>query len=82
MYVRSVAVIASADADYSFPSMGEIQDRQDIYTDSRAVLDSSLGSVVHGESGLYRVDYGRMQVLWAPPAERSLQVLLMAYDHI
>ena len=30
--VRSIAVVAPTGADYSFPSMGEIRDRQDIYT--------------------------------------------------
>ena len=82
VYVRSIAVVAPTDADYSFPSMGEIRDRQDIYTDGKAVLDSPLGSVVRGENGLYRVDYGGMQVIWVPPAERSLQVRLMVCAHM
>ena len=77
MCVRSIAVVAPTDADYSFPSMGEIRDHQDIYTDGKAVLDSPLGSVERGENGLYRVYYGGMQVIWVPPAERSLQVCLM-----
>ena len=38
--VRSIAVVALADADYSFPSMGEIRDRQNIYTGDKGVLDS------------------------------------------
>ena len=80
--VRSIAVVAPTDADYSFPSMGEIRDRQDIYTDGKAVLDSPLGSVVRRENGLYRVDYGGMQVIWVPPAERSLQVRLMVCAHM
>ena len=75
--VRSISVAALADADYSFPSMGIIRDRQNIYTGGKAILDSSLGSVLHGENGLYRVDYGEMQVIWVPPTERSLQVRLM-----
>ena len=75
--VRSIAAVAPTDADYSFPSMGEIRDRQDIYTDGKAVVDSPLGNVVHGKNGLYRFDYGGMQVIWVPPAERSLQVRLM-----
>ena len=58
--VRSIAVVAPTDADYSFPGMGKIRDRQDIYTDGKAVLDSLLGSVMRGENGLYRVDYGVM----------------------
>ena len=58
--VRSIAVVAPTGADYSFPSMGEIRDRQDIYTDDKAVLDSTLGNVVRGKNGLYRVDYGGM----------------------
>ena len=37
----------------------EVIARQNIYTtDGKAVLDSPLGSVVRGENGLYRVDYG------------------------
>ena len=56
--VRSIAVAAPTDVDYSFSSMGEIWDRQDIYTDGQVVLDSALGSVVCGENGLYRIDYG------------------------
>ena len=75
--VRSITVVASTDADYPFPSMGEIWDRQGIYTDGKRVLDSPLRSVVRGENGLYRVDYGDMQVIWVPPAERLLQVHLM-----
>ena len=51
----------------------------DIYIDGKAVLYSPLGSVVRGENGLYRVDYGGMKVIWMPPAERSLQVRLMVY---
>ena len=47
-----------------------------------AVLDSPLGSVVRGENGLYRVDYGGMKVIWVPLAERSLQVRLMVYAHM
>ena len=35
--VRSIAVVTPTDADYSFPSMGEIRDRQDIDTDGKAV---------------------------------------------
>ena len=81
MCVRSIAVVAPTDADYSFPSTGENRDRQDIYTDGKTILDSSLGNVVRGENGLYRVDYGGMQVMWAPPAERSLQVRLMMCPH-
>ena len=80
--VRSIAVVVPTGADYSFPSMGEIRDRQDIYTDGKAVLDSPLGSVVRGENGLCRVDYGGMQVIWVPPAERSLQVRLIVCAHI
>ena len=56
--VRSIAVVAPTDADYSFLSMGKIRDRQDIYTDYKAILESPLGSVVRCENGLYRVDYG------------------------
>ena len=56
--------------------------RQDIYTDGKEVLDSPLGSVVRCENGLYRVDYGGMQVIWVPPAERSLQVRLMVCAHM
>ena len=59
----SIAVVAPTDADCSFPSMGEIRDRQDIYTDGEAILDSPLGSVVHGKNGLHRVNYGGMQVI-------------------
>ena len=62
--------------------MGEIRDRQDIYTDGEAVLDSPLGSVVRGENGLYRVDYGGVQVICVPPAKRSLQVRLMVCAHV
>ena len=58
--VRSTAVVAPTDTDYSFLSLGEIRDRQDIYTDCKAILDSQLGSVVRGENGLYRVNYGGM----------------------
>ena len=65
--VRSIAVVASTDVDCSFPSMGKIRDRQDIYTDGKAVLDSPLGSVVRRENGLYRVVYGGMQVYGCPP---------------
>ena len=54
----------------------------DIYIDGKAVLDSPLGSVVRGENGLYRVDYGGMKVIWVPPAERSLQVRLMVCAHM
>ena len=61
---RSIAVVAPRDADYPFSSMGEIWDRQGIYTtDGKGVLDSPLGSVVRYENGLYRVDYGGMQVI-------------------
>ena len=56
--------------------------RQDIYTDGKAVLDSPLGRVVRGENGLQRVDCGGVQVIWVPPAERSLQVRLMVCAHI
>ena len=38
MCVRSMAVIARADVDYSFPSMGENRERQDIYTDGKVGL--------------------------------------------
>ena len=82
VYVRSIAVVAPTDDDYSFPSMGEIRDRQEIYTDGKAVLDSPLGSVVRGENGLYRVDYGGVQIIWVPPAEKSLHVRLMACAHM
>ncbi|CAM9748185.1 unnamed protein product [Ascophyllum nodosum] len=61
--------------------MGEIRDHQDIYTDGKAVLDSPLGSVVRGENGLYRVNYGEMQVIWVPLAERSLQGLFEMTKH-
>ena len=75
MCVRFIDVVAPTDADSSFPSMGGIRDRQGIYTaDGKALLHSPLGSVVRGENGLYRVDYGGMQVIWVSPAERSLQV--------
>ena len=60
----------------------EVIARQNINTDGKAVLDSPLGSVVRGENGLYRVDYGGMQVIWVPPAERSLQVRLMVCAHM
>ena len=80
--VRSIAVVAPTDADYSFPSMGEIRGRHGIYTDGKAVLDSPLGSVVRGEDGLYRADYGGMQLIWVPPAKRSLQVRLMVCAHM
>ena len=43
-----------------FLSMGKIRDRQGTYTDYKAILESPLGSVVRGENGLYRVDYGGM----------------------
>ena len=79
--VRSIAVVAPTDADYSFPSMGGVRDRQDIYTDGEAILDSPLGSVVHGKNGLYRFDYGGMQMIWVPPAERSLQGLFEMTKH-
>ena len=82
VYVRSIAVVAPTEDDYSFPSMGEIRDRQEIYTDGKAVLDSPLGSVVRGENGLYRVDYGGVQIIWVPPAERSLHVRLMVCAYI
>ena len=82
MCVRSIAVVAPTDADYSFPSMGDVWDRQDIYTDGNAVLDSPLESVVRGENGLYRIDYGGMQVIWVPPAMRSLQVRFMVCAHM
>ena len=58
---RSIAVVASAEGDYSFPSMGEIRDRQNIYTEGKAGLTSPRGSVVRGENELYCVDYGGMQ---------------------
>ena len=77
MRVQSIVVVAPVDVDYSFPRMGEIRDCQDIYTDGNAVWDSPLESVARGESGLYRVDYGGMQVIWAPPAKSSLRVRLM-----
>ena len=60
----------------------EVIARQDIYTDGKAVLDSPLGSGVRGENGLYRVDYGGMQVIWVPFAKRSLQVRLMVCAHM
>ena len=82
VWVRSIAVVAPTDADYSLPSVGEIRDCQDIYTDGKAVLDSPLGSVVRGQNGLDSVDYGGMQVIWVPPAERSLQVRLMVCAHM
>ena len=63
MLVRSIAVAVPTDTDYSFPSIGEIRDLQDIYTDGKAVVDSPLGNAVHGKNGLYRIDYGRMQVI-------------------
>ena len=75
--MSGLSLWCTTDVDYSFPSMGEIRDRQDIYTDGKAVLDSPLGSMMRGENRLYRVDYGGMQVIWVPPAERSLQVRLM-----
>ena len=49
----------------------EVIARQDICTDGKAVLDSPLDSVVHGENGLYRVDYGGMQVIWVRPPLRG-----------
>ena len=58
VWVRSIAVAAPTDADYSFSSMGEFPDRQVIYTDSLVVLDSALGRLVCGENGLYRIDHG------------------------
>ena len=36
------AVVALADANYSFSSMGKIRDRQNIHTDGKAALDSLL----------------------------------------
>ena len=60
----------------------EVIARQDIYTNGKVVLDSPLGSVVRGENGLYRVDYGGMQVIWVPRAERSLQVRFMMCAHM
>ena len=75
--VRFIAVVAPTDVDYSFPSMSETWDHQDSYTDGIAILDSTLGSVGRGENGLYRIDFGGMQVIWVPRAERSLQMRLM-----
>ena len=60
----------------------EVISRQDIYTDGKAVVDSPLGSVVRDENGLYRVDYEGIQMIWVPPAERSLQVRLMVRAHM
>ena len=76
------AVVEPTDADYYFSSMGEICDSQDIYTDGKAISNSALESVVHGENGLYRVDYREMQVILVSPAERLLQVRLIVCAHI
>ena len=37
--VRSIAVIAPTDVDYSFSRMDKIRDRHNIYTDGKAGLD-------------------------------------------
>ena len=76
------AVVAPTAADYSFPSMGEICDSQDIYTDGKAILNSALESGVHGENGLYRVGYREMLVILVSPAERSPQVRLLVCAHM
>ena len=36
---------------------------------------------MHSKNGLYRVDYGEVQVIWVPPAERSLQGLFEMTKH-
>ena len=79
--IRSIAVVAPTDADYSFPSLSKIRDRQDIYTDGKAVLDLPLGSVMRVENRLYCISYGGIQVIWVPPAERSLQDLFEMTKH-
>ena len=82
MCVLSIAVVAPTDADYSFQSKDKVRHRHDIYTDGKAVLDSSPRSVVRTKNGLYRVDNGGMQVIWVPLAERSPQVRLMVCSHM
>ena len=76
------AVVAPTDVDYSFSSLGKICDSQDIYTDGKAILNSALENVVHGENGLYRVGYREMQVIMVSPAERLLQVRLIVCAHM
>ena len=40
--VLSIAVVAPTYADYSFPNMGKIRNRQDIYIDGKAVWTRRL----------------------------------------
>ena len=49
--VWSNAVVAPTDANFYFPSTGEVRNRQDITINGKAGLDSPLGSVVRGETG-------------------------------
>ena len=77
-----IAVVAPPTGDYQMPSKEEIKDRQYAVARGQIEVATPLGTVTHGEDGLYRVSYQGRMVLWVPEEERELQARLMVCAHM